>query len=70
MIDTTRWLQFRFDNPKPIGLLGAYQDAGVALNAAAILGNEVNAVVSWQGRPDRLMNQLADRLDCVTGSPL
>ncbi|MCL4835095.1 MAG: dienelactone hydrolase family protein, partial [Caldilineaceae bacterium] len=60
LIDATRWLRSGFDSgSKPIGLFGAYQDAGVALSAAAFLGNEVDAVVSFQGRPDKSMNHLA-----------
>ena len=54
LIQATRWLRSEFDaNSLPIGLFGAYQDAGVALNAAAFLGNEIGAVVSFQGRPDK-----------------
>lgn len=61
LIMATRWLQAETGaSPTPIGLFGAYQDAGVALSAAAFLGNEVGAVVSWQGRPDKSMNHLSD----------
>ena len=56
-----RWLRAEVDTASgPIGLFGAYQDAGVALSAAALLGSEVGAIVSWQGRPDRSMNHLSD----------
>lgn len=59
MIDATRWLCANLnEDGKPIGLFGAHQDAGFVLSAAAFLGREIGAVVSYQGRPDRAMNHL------------
>lgn len=61
LMQATHWLGSTFDaKPLPIGLFGAYQDAGVALSAAAFLGNDIGAVVSFQGRPDKAMNHLAE----------
>lgn len=61
LIFATHWLRSELSaNPVPIGLFGAYQDAGVALSAAAFLGKEVGAIVIWQGRPDRSMNHLSE----------
>jgi putative phosphoribosyl transferase len=60
LIQATRWLRSEFNAASlPIGFFGAYQDAGVALSAAAFLGDEISAVVSFQGRPDKSMNHLA-----------
>jgi len=61
LMQATHWLGSRFDaKPLPIGLFGAYQDAGVALSTAAFLGNDIGAVVSFQGRPENSMNHLAE----------
>lgn len=61
LILATHWLRAEIQSSStPIGLFGAYQDAGVALSAAAFLGHEIGAVVSWQGRPDQSMNHLSD----------
>lgn len=60
LIQATRWLRSEFNAASlPIGFFGAYQDAGVALSAAAFLGDEISAVVTFQGRPDKSMNHLA-----------
>jgi len=57
----TRWLRAELDaHHTPIGLFGAYQDAEIALSAAAFLGNEVGAVVAYQGWPVKAMNHLPD----------
>lgn len=59
LVQATRWLRSEYiDGSLPIGLFGAYFDAGIALNAAAFLGEEVGAVVAFQGRPDRYLNHL------------
>jgi len=61
LILATHWLRSKSSaSPLPIGLFGAYQDAGIALSAAAFLGKEVGSVVTWQGRPDRSMNHLSE----------
>ena len=61
LILATHWLRSESSaNPIPIGLFGAYQDAGIALSAAAFLGREIGAVVTWQGHPDRSMNHLSE----------
>lgn len=60
MVGATHWLHAGFNGQgKPIGLFGAYQDGSVALSAAALLGNEISAVVSFHGRPDRTLNHLS-----------
>lgn len=59
LIQATHWLGSQFDvKSLPIGLFGAYQDAGVALSSAAFLGTDIGAVVSFQGQPDKSMNHL------------
>jgi putative phosphoribosyl transferase len=61
IITATRWLRAEMKTGKiPIGLFGAYQDAEIALSAAAFLGNEVAAVVAHQGHPDKAMNHLSE----------
>ena len=42
----------------PIGLFGASTGAAAALKLAALLGNEIKAVVSRGGRPDLAMEEL------------
>jgi putative phosphoribosyl transferase len=44
--------------PMPLGLFGASTGAAAALEAAAVLGNQVQAVVSRGGRPDLAMGSL------------
>jgi putative phosphoribosyl transferase len=61
LMQATQWLGSRFEaRALPIGLFGAYQDAGVALSTAAFLGDDIGAVVSFQGRPDNSMNHLPE----------
>lgn len=53
LVEVTRWLQ---EQPEALGLktgyFGASTGAAAALMAAAVLGDEVGAVVSRGGRPD------------------
>jgi len=59
VVRAARWLRAEFDTTRvPIGLFGAHQEAEIALSAAAFLGKEVGAVVSYQGRPEKAMNHL------------
>lgn len=61
IVVATRWLRAELNTlHTPIGLFGTYQDAEIALSAAAFLGNEVGAVVSYQGWPVKAMNHLPD----------
>ncbi len=61
LILAARWLRAEVSESHiPIGLFGAYQDAAIALSAAAFLGSEVGAVVSYQGSPDKSMNHLPE----------
>jgi pimeloyl-ACP methyl ester carboxylesterase len=50
---TTKWLQQQEETKNlTIGYFGASTGAAAALQAAAILGDQVNAIVSRGGRPD------------------
>lgn len=53
LLAATRWLQARSPSqPVPIGYFGASTGAAAALCAAALLGDQIGAVVSRGGRPD------------------
>ena len=53
LVDAVGWLRNLPSAGKlPLGLFGASTGAGAALEAAAILGPEIGAVVSRGGRPD------------------
>ena len=53
MLATTKWLQEQDDtNRLNIGYFGASTGAAAALQTAAILGDQITAIVSRGGRPD------------------
>lgn len=53
LLATTHWLQTEQQiKHLPVGYFGASTGAAAALQAAAVLGNKISAVVSRGGRPD------------------
>ena len=59
LVKVTQWLQDKTETRKmSMGYFGASTGAASALNAAAILGRYISAVVSRGGRPDLAMNRL------------
>ncbi|OGV76588.1 MAG: hydrolase [Methylotenera sp. RIFCSPLOWO2_02_FULL_45_14] len=53
LLTATRWVKAEVLTDKlPLGYFGASTGAAAALQAAAVLGNEIGAVVSRGGRPD------------------
>jgi dienelactone hydrolase len=58
LVKVTHWLKNRPDFDFNIGYFGASTGAAATLEAAAILGNVVGAVVSRGGRPDLAMYSL------------
>src|SRR5665647_1012781 len=53
MLATTKWLQEQDDTDRlNIGYFGASTGAAAALQTAAILGDQISAIVSRGGRPD------------------
>ena len=61
LIGATRWLLTQFEMPHiPLGFFGASTGAAAALQAAAELGPDIQAVVSRGGRPDLVAVRLRD----------
>lgn len=58
LVEVTHWLQARPDFDLNIGYFGASTGAAATLEAAALLGDAVRAVVSRGGRPDLAMYNL------------
>jgi dienelactone hydrolase len=57
----TEWIMKQKETKKmKIGYFGASTGAASAIEAAAALGDQINAVVSRGGRPDLAMNSLPD----------
>lgn len=53
LLTATQWLQqSEYTNSAPLGYFGASTGAAAALQAAALLGKDIAAVVSRGGRPD------------------
>lgn len=53
LLAATRWVKLQdFTGHLPIGYFGASTGAAAALQAAAVLGDEISAIVSRGGRPD------------------
>lgn len=66
LIEVTNWLnQYKSTEDLSIGYFGASTGAASALNAAALLGSKIKAVVSRGGRPDLAMHQLPNVLSPV-----
>lgn len=60
VIEATIWARnYKHTRDMRIGYFGASTGAASALNAAAILGDEIKAVVSRGGRPDMSMHKLS-----------
>lgn len=58
LVEVTHWVQARPDFDLNIGYFGASTGAAATLEAAALLGDTVRAVVSRGGRPDLAMYNL------------
>ncbi len=67
LLAATRWLKNdKQTQSLPVGYFGASTGAAAALQAAALLGNEINAVVSRGGRPDMAGVEDLNRVACPT----
>jgi len=61
LIDVTKWIKnYKGVNMLPIGYFGASTGAASALKAAAVLKDQIAAVVSRGGRPDLVFKELAN----------
>jgi dienelactone hydrolase len=59
LLTATQWLQKKIESKAfSLGYFGASTGAAAALNAAALLGKDISAVVSRGGRPDLAMEAL------------
>jgi putative phosphoribosyl transferase len=59
LLDAARWVVAQAEARElPLGFFGASTGAAAALEAAAMLGDEVKAVVSRGGRPDMASNEV------------
>lgn len=67
LLSATLWLQEnRSSHNLPLGYFGASTGAAAALQAAALLGREIGAVVSRGGRPDMAGGHDLQKVECPT----
>ena len=67
LLAATRWLKAEQPLQQlPIGYFGASTGAAAALQATALLGNQISAVVSRGGRPDMASIEDLNRIACPT----